>query len=119
MWDGVGVETPWSTRRPPSHSLLIAIAIAGAMTLLAMLLVDAPIARAIHEYQPASIWNDALTVCEWAILLPLHPLVLPVTLVVGMLATMIVPRWRGAAPAWMLVAGVHLITRLTTNWIKD
>jgi membrane-associated phospholipid phosphatase len=39
--------------------------------------------------------------------------------VAGLLAMMLVPRWRVHAPAWMLVAGVHLVSRLTVNWIKD
>ena len=44
---------------------------------------------------------------------------LPGVLVAGMLVSVFVKRWRGVAPVWMMVAGVHLFSRLTTNWIKD
>jgi hypothetical protein len=36
-----------------------------------------------------------------------------------MLVTVSVKRLRVHAPAWMFVTGVHLVSRLTTNWFKD
>ncbi len=113
------MEIAWSQRRPPSRKLL---AIAGgfaALTAVGIAWLDAPIARAIAVYEPSAIWRTILHGLEWAVLLPVHSLVLPVALVVGMLVAIVVRPWRGAAPAWMTIAGVELVSRLTTNWIKD
>jgi undecaprenyl-diphosphatase len=98
---------------------LLVAASFGVVTVACILFVDKPLARAIAGYEPSTIWERGVIGFEWAILLPLHKLVLPGVLVVGMLVSMIVKRWRGVAPAWMMVAAVHLFSRLSTNWIKD
>ena len=41
-----------------------------------------------------------------------------IVLVAGMLVTVAVPRWRGAAPAWMLIAATHLVSRIATLEVK-
>jgi membrane-associated phospholipid phosphatase len=113
------METPWSERRPPSFALLV-VTIGSAITVaISVLLFDASIARALATYEPSGVWDTGVTILEWAILLPVHKLALPVLLVVAMLATVIVKPWRGAAPALMTITAVHLVSRLTTNWIKD
>jgi len=113
------MEAAWSTRKPATRSLLVIAAAFGALTIAGVLWLDAPIAGWIESSETSSVWNSIIPGLEWAMLLPLHPLALPIALVVGMLATAGVKRWRGAAPAWMLVTGVQLISRLSTNWIKD
>jgi undecaprenyl-diphosphatase len=113
------METPWSERRPPSFALLAVTIAAAIVTAIGVVLLDAPIARALAAYEPSGIWDRGVTILEWAILLPLHKLALPVLLVVAMLATIFVKHWRGAAPALMTITAVHLVSRLTTNWIKD
>ena len=115
----VGVELPWSERKPPTFTLL---AIAGGFavaTMLSILVIDVPVARAISADEPSPFWDNTLDVLEWLILLPPHKLVLPVTLVVALLTSMVVNRWRALAPALMTIAMVHLATRFVTNWIKD
>lgn len=113
------MEVPWSERKPPSFALLYVALGAAIITLAAILLIDASVARAIAPYQPSTVWDTGIEILEWTILLPLHKLALPVALVVAMLLVVLVKPWRGAAPALMTIAAVHLITRLTTNWIKD
>jgi membrane-associated phospholipid phosphatase len=110
---------PWPTRRPPTPTVIAVAAAFAVVTLLGIALVDAPIARAIASYQPSKLWDGTITVLEYGLLLPVHKLALPILLVVGMLVFVVVRPLRAYAPAWMLIAGVHLVSRLTTNWIKD
>jgi membrane-associated phospholipid phosphatase len=99
---------------------LVVLAIIGAvLTEVAILVVDRPFARELATYEPLALWDRGVDVLEWAMLFPLWRFALPIALVAGMLVAAIVPRWRIHAPAWMFVAGVHLISRLTVNWIKD
>lgn len=84
-----------------------------------MLLVDRPLARAIGSYEPLPIWNVGIEILEWITLFPIWRMALPVALAVGMLACVVVPRWRVHAHAWMFVAGTHLATRLATIHLKD
>lgn len=113
------MEVPWSTRRPPTLSLLTAMLACGIATVAAVLFVDEPIARALAPYEPLAVWDIGVLILEWAILLPLDKHALPVLLVVAMLAAVSVKKWRGAAPALMTITAVHLLGRLVTNWIKD
>jgi len=113
------VEVPWSDRRPPSFALLITAGAFAIATTLSILFVDSSAARTLAQYQPSGAWDTGIEILEWAILLPLHKLALPVALVVAMLASVLVKRWRGVAPALMTITAVHLFTRLVTNWIKD
>lgn len=99
--------------------VLALAAATGALTVLCILVLDQPLARVLAPYQPPAFWNAGVDVLEWAILFPLWRYALPVALVVGMLATVGVERWRIHAPMWMFVAGVHLGSRLTVNWFKD
>lgn len=113
------MEIPWNERKPPSFSLLIVAAGFALATVVSILVVDVPVARVVHDYQASSLVDDLLTILEWALLLPLHPHLLPLLLVVAMLVAVIVKPWRRVAPALMTIAAVHLVTRLTTNWLKD
>ncbi|MBA2544156.1 MAG: phosphatase PAP2 family protein [Deltaproteobacteria bacterium] len=113
------MEIPWSERRPPSFALLAVTVGSAIVVAISVLLLDAMIAHTLAAYEPSSWWDAGVTLLEWVILLPLHKLALPVLLVVAMLATVLVKPWRGAAPALMTITAVHLISRLTTNWIKD
>src|SRR5512138_1478473 len=109
---------PWPTRRAPSASVIVVAAAFAAVTAAAIAGLDAPIARAIAGCEPSSVWNDVLGVLEYTLLLPLDAVALPIVLVIGMLVTVGVKRFRYQAPAWMFVTGAHLVSRLTTNWIK-
>jgi membrane-associated phospholipid phosphatase len=113
------MEVPWSERKPPSFALLITAIAFAAATAISIVLIDSSVARTLAEYQPSSMWDTGIEILEWAILLPLHKLALPIALVVAMLLTVFVKRWRAYAPSLMTIAAVHLSTRLVTNWIKD
>ena len=112
-------DAPWSDRSGAPRWLIVLAIGASLLTAVAILVIDRPFARELATYETLAIWDRGVDVLEWAMLFPLWRFALPVALVAGMLVTVIVPRWRIHAPAWMFVAGVHLISRLTVNWIKD
>ncbi len=113
------MEVSWNERKPPSFGLFYVACGAAIVTCAALLIADAPLARTLSQYQPSGAWDVGIEILEWVILLPLHKLALPLLLVVAMLCAVFVKRWRGLAPALMTITAVHLVTRLTTNWIKD
>jgi membrane-associated phospholipid phosphatase len=113
------MELPWSERRAAPRVWLAIAAATAIASALCIVLLDQPIARAITPYVPSSLWDRGIDILEWVILFPAWRYALPVALAAGMLACVIVKRWRGDAPAWMFVAGVHLVSRLTVNWFKD
>ena len=105
---------------PQNDRRLLYVAIASAaLTTLCIVTIDRPLARALAEYEPSALWNRAVELLEWTLGLPFWRFASSVFLVAGMLVTMIVARWRPYAPAWMLVAGTHVIGRFLTVKIKD
>jgi membrane-associated phospholipid phosphatase len=112
------VEVPRADRRPASRALL-AVAAAGAIaTALCIALIDEPFARWNAQWEPNPVWDGGIAVLYWLTGIRVWPLASAVAVVVAMLVAVAVPRWRGAAPAWMLVAGTHLLVRLATRYIK-
>jgi undecaprenyl-diphosphatase len=114
----VGVEVPWSDRKPPSIALLYA-SIGFAVATVLAIFVETPLPEALAPYQPWALWDTGIDLLEWVILLPADPHALPVLLVLAVLATTLVKRWRGALPPLATIAFVHLFTRYTTNLLKD
>ncbi|MDB4961480.1 MAG: hypothetical protein JWP01_1479 [Myxococcales bacterium] len=112
------MEVSRSDRLPAPRSLLYAAAITAAIAGLAILTFDQPVARAISGYRPLGFWDSALDIMEWAIGLPIFSWALGIVLVLGMIVTSAVPRWRGQAPWWMLIAATHILSRLATLEIK-
>ena len=111
--------TAWSERRPASHALLVVAAASAALTALCIVAIDRPVARALAAYEPSALWERAVEVLEWTLALPVWRFASSVGLVVGMLVVMSVPRWRQYAPAWIVVAGTHVISRFATGELKD
>src|SRR4051794_6046539 len=111
--------SPPSERRAAPRSVAITIIVTAVAAAIAIALLDQPIARALAPYQPNPLWDRGIDLLEWVIVFPIWRYALPIALVAGMLACVIVKRWHIAAPAWMFVAGVHLASRLTVNWLKD
>ncbi|MCW5806054.1 MAG: phosphatase PAP2 family protein [Deltaproteobacteria bacterium] len=106
-------------RVPAPRGLL---AIAGALAVLTAACVwtiDRPIARLIAAYEASGLWDRGIDGLEWVIGLPLFKLLSPVVLVAGMVITACVRRWRWQAPAWMFLAGTHLITRIVMIYGKE
>lgn len=113
------LELPYSQRLPAPRWVITLCGASALLTALAILTIDAPVARAFAPYEPLALWDRGTEALEWAVALPLWRFAVSVAPVLGMLATVAVPRWRAHAPAWMFVAGVHLASRLTVNWCKD
>ncbi|MGN6106773.1 MAG: phosphatase PAP2 family protein [Kofleriaceae bacterium] len=110
-------------RRPASAGWLIAAGACAVVAAISIAALDRPIARWLSGYEPSALWDRGIDGLEWLIGLPLAPpvgrLLLAFVLVGGMLATLIVPRWRAAAPAWIVLAATHVIARWATNHLKD
>ncbi|HWO23613.1 MAG TPA: phosphatase PAP2 family protein [Kofleriaceae bacterium] len=113
------VPVPRSERRPAPHALLLAAAALAALTPLAILAIDRPVARLLAAYEPSEVWAEGVKLLEQVIGLPLHPLVVSFTLVGAMLVAMAVPRLRAYAPALMFLAGTHMLARYVTGPLKD
>lgn len=113
------MELARSARLPAPRSLLVAAALTSALAGLCIFLIDQPVARFIGQYVPSSAWGWILDKLEWLILLPVHSLAPSVALVAIMLATVLAPRLRRYAPAWMFIAGTHLVARIATTYLKD
>jgi membrane-associated phospholipid phosphatase len=113
------VEIPRSDRRPAPHTLLAAAGLAALVTGLCFVTVDQPLARWLAQFEPHPIWDRVVAILEWTVGLPIWKLLSAVVVVAGMLAAVIVPRWRVHAPAWMFVAGTHLASRLAMIYMKD
>jgi membrane-associated phospholipid phosphatase len=96
--------------------------LAGAMaavTVICLAVVDARVPPAIGDFRDLdAVWNGGIAALEWAVLLPVWKWAGELVLVAGLLAALAIPRWRDQAPAWLLVAVVHLASRYVTNWIK-
>ncbi len=94
------------------------IAVHAVLTVVAIVLIDQPLARWIWQYEPAGFWNRGIDILEWVIALPVFSWISGLVLVLGMLVTALVPRWRGQTPVWMLVAATHIISRYVTLQLK-
>lgn len=99
--------------------MLVVAAITAVVSVVAIMVLDQAVARWLGQYEPGSLWDRGIDLLEHGILLPVHKLALPIVLVGGMIVVAAVKRWRGYAPAWMFLAGTHLVSRLATGWIKD
>jgi membrane-associated phospholipid phosphatase len=110
---------PRGERRPAPHALLLLAAALAALTPLAILAIDRPVARLLAAYEPSELWPQGIELLEQAIGYPLHPLVVSFTLVAAMLAAMAVPRLRVYAPGAMFLAGTHVLARFATGQLKE
>lgn len=112
------MEVSWSDRPRAPKALLIAAGISAVLSALAILFLDQPVARWISGYRPLEFWDEGLVVLEWGALLPVFTWAFAILLVLGMIITFAVPRWRGYAPAWMFVAATHLLSRIAMLEVK-
>lgn len=107
---------------PPRRStfaLVWVAAITAALSAVCIAAIDRPLARLIGEYEPFAFWDKTVEALEWTLGLPVFRLFAPVVLVTGMVIVLAVPHWRPRAPAWMIVAGTHVICRFLTTHLKD
>ncbi len=103
---------------PAPRSLLIVAAIGAAITGLGIVALDQPIARWLADYQALELWTTGLDALEWAIGLPAFAWISGIVLVLCMIVTTAVPRWRGQAPVWTWIAAVHILARIATLELK-
>jgi membrane-associated phospholipid phosphatase len=113
------VETPWHERRPAPRALLTVAVVSAVLAALCIVAIDQPLARWLAGYEPSSFWDRSVEILEWTIGLPVFKFMSSFVLVIGMLVTLSVRRWRAHAPVWTLLAGTHVISRFVTNQIKD
>jgi membrane-associated phospholipid phosphatase len=113
------VELPRVARHPAPAWLLWVAAISGLLTIVCILFIDQPVARLIAEYEPAAFWNRGIDWLEWGVGLPVFRWLSGVVLVLGMIVTVAVPRWRLRAPAWMFMAASHVLSQVSTRYIKE
>ncbi len=118
-WHSPWVEVPYRDRGPAARWLLVLAGVTAALSGIAIVTVDQPLARWLAGYQPLAIWDHVMGALEWAVGLQLIPWTSGIVLVLAMIVTMAVPRWRHEAPAWMLVAAVHLLSRIAMVELKE
>jgi membrane-associated phospholipid phosphatase len=94
-------------------------AIAFALALACMLLVDQPVARwvATHETYPR-VWNEILGYLEYGLGIEPYEWIGTWILAAGTIITLAVPQLRRAAFAFALVALVHFTGRNLSLWLK-
>jgi membrane-associated phospholipid phosphatase len=111
--------TAYRDRRPvPMWVAWLAVASAVA-TVVCLAAVDTWVPPAIGDFRALdAVWDGGISALEWAVLLPVWKWAGELVLVVGMIVAFAMPRWRDQAPAWLLVAAVHVSSRYVTNWIK-
>ncbi|MCX5746209.1 MAG: phosphatase PAP2 family protein [Proteobacteria bacterium] len=106
--------------RLPGPRWVLALAVGATLvTALAIGFVDRPLARWTAQYQPLAIWDRGIEGLEWTVGLPVWRFLSTAVVVIAMLATMIVPRWRRHAAGAILFAGTHVIGKYATNELKD
>lgn len=113
------MELPRIARHPAPPWLLWVAAITGLLAIVCIAFVDQPVARLLAQYEPAPLWNRGIELLEWGVGLPVFRWLSGVALVLGMIATVAVPRWRWRAPAWMFLAACHVLSQVSTRYIKE
>ncbi len=113
------MEIPRIARDPAPPWLLWVAATSGVLAIVCILFVDQPVARVIAEYEPAAFWDRGIDLLEWAVGLPIFRWLSGVLLVLGMIVTVSVGRWRLYAPAWMFLAASHVLSQIATRYIKE
>jgi undecaprenyl-diphosphatase len=101
------------------RALLYTAAVATGLTILCIIVVDEPVARwlATRDAWPA-MWAQILRVLEYPLGIEPYKWIGVYVMVAGALASLLVPRLRFMASAWVLVALVHLIGRNVMMYVK-
>ncbi|MDX2088232.1 MAG: phosphatase PAP2 family protein [Kofleriaceae bacterium] len=109
---------PLADRPRPSKALLVVAVVFAVAAAVSIAVFDQPVARWISGYQRLAFWDQGLLVLEWGALLPVFTWAFAILLVVGMVVTLAVPRWRYLMPAWAFVAATHLLSRIAMLEVK-
>lgn len=101
------------------RSRLLALAVASTvLAVLAVFLVDQPLALWIAGHEQSPVWKPAVRFLEYPAGISPWDWTVPIVLVAGTLLALTVSRWRGHARSWMYVAIVYLLTRNLMAWGK-
>lgn len=95
----------------PRRALVVVAAGSALATLACLAVVDRPLARWLAERDVGPLWDDAIDVLEYAGGIAPSRWIGVAVLAAGAIATLVVPRWRGSARGWLLVATTHLCAR--------
>ena len=98
--------------------LLVIAAVSTALAPLAIAFVDKPVALWIAAHDESPLWSWLVGVLEYPVGIAPWTWTLPILLVLGVLGSLAVVRWRRHARAWMYVAIVYLLTRNLLGWSK-
>ncbi|HEU4734692.1 MAG TPA: phosphatase PAP2 family protein [Kofleriaceae bacterium] len=93
-----------------SH-LLVLSAASVIVAAFAIRFVDGPVSQWIAAHDRSDWWERLVTVLEYPTGIKPWTWTIPIVLVAGVLVTLVVPRWRRMARAWMYIALVYLLTR--------
>jgi len=108
-----------ASRRDVTRSQLLALAaVSTVIAAVAMTFVDQPVALWIAAHDQSPVWDRVVSVLEYPAGIAPWTWTPPVVLVGGVLISLAVPRWRGAARSWMYLAIVYLLTRNLMGWGK-
>ena len=110
-------SSPTPTRLP--LRLLGAAAAFALATGVCIAWLDAPVARALAPWQPWPLWSELLWLLELAGGLTVSRWTYALALPAAALVAYAVPRFRPRAPAFLLLALVHVAAKLSTVEIKE
>jgi PAP2 superfamily len=88
-------------------------------TALAIVVLDAPAARWIAQWEPSQRWPQLLWVLELIGGLTISRWTYAIGLTAIALLVLAVPRWRASAPKWWFFALVHVLAKVSTVEIKE
>jgi membrane-associated phospholipid phosphatase len=100
------------------RALLIIAAVSTVLAPLAMTFVDQPVALWIAAHDESPLWSWLVGVLEYPVGIAPWTWTPPMLLVLGVVVSLAVVRWRRYARAWMYVAIVYLLTRNLMGWSK-
>jgi len=102
----------------PSWLLRLAVA-SAVMCALGIVWFDMPVARyvATHDTHPTA-WSNALVTLEYASGFEPWRWVGTTILVLGVIVSRAIPRWHGAAKAWLFVTLTHFVASNAMIWGK-
>jgi membrane-associated phospholipid phosphatase len=106
---------------PTYHGVLLRnVAIATAIvTAVCIVTIDEPLARWLATRDTwQTMWNRGIAWLEYPLGIEPWKWTGVCVLGVGSLASLLVPRMRSHAPAWLLVTLTHLLARNITGWLK-
>ena len=109
----------WSGAPTSTTKRLLSLAAAcTALTVVCIAFLDAPFARWLATREATGAWDAGMTSIEYAIGIEPWKWIGVTILVTGVIASLALPRFHAAAPAWVFIASTHLLARNLMLWCK-